>query len=487
MTFFDVLRSTNSETRALRTAVFAFPALLATVLAVSPARAERVVSLDEALAIARSNNRDLRAARARLAQSATNIEVAWAALLPQLGVQGKYTHNYKNVVLDLSSITQASAGLADAIRSTSTNPAEIAAISRYEQNVAAATAGMPSPVIQKGEQLDLTVNATVPLLVPYAYGALRAAKLTQRSNEAEFDTTTATVMLSVAQAYFTAAGADELVVARRHAVEVATDTYETSKARVAAGFVNRVETTRAEVSLVRAGQDEAEAENARDAAYRSLATLLGSKAPFRVRADPGLPPKEPPVQSLRAEAQRLRPEFPRYESAIAAARASASSNAWRWAPTVSAFGNGRLSNYAGFAGDKYSWAVGAELDWTLYDGGTRDAERRRAQAEERENVARLELLHDTVSDEIATAAETLETKRRALDAAVRALELSHETMRLIRAQYEAGTAQQLDVLSAQDSMVSSEVSVARAHFDLALSDLELGRAAGTFPPKRANR
>jgi outer membrane protein TolC len=484
MIFFDLLRSEYSETR--RSARTVTAVLGAALLFVSPVRAEHVLSLDEALATARSNNRDLKVARARLEQTATNIGLAWAALLPQLGVQGKYTHNYKNVVLDLSKITGASTGLAEAIRSTSTNPAEVAAISRYEQSLASAAAGIPSPVIQKGEQLDLTANATVPLLVPYAYGALRAAKLTQRSNEAEFDTTTATVMLSVAQAYFTAAGADELVVARRHAVEVATDTYETAKARVEAGFVNRVETTRAEVSLVRAGQDEAEAENARDAAYRSLATLLGSREPFRVQADRGMPPAKPPVRLLRAEARRLRPEFPQYESAIAAARANASSNAWRWAPTVSAFGNGRLSNYAGFTGDRYSWAVGAELDWTLFDGGTRDAQRHRAEAEEQENIARLDLLRDTVSDEVTNAAETLETKRRALDAAVHALVLSRETLRLIRAQYEAGTAQQLDVLAAQDSMVSSEVSVARAHFDLALADLELGRAAGSFPPKAVN-
>lgn len=486
MIFLDSLRSKNSEMRRVARTVAAI--LVSFLLSASPARAERVLSLDEALAIARSNNRDLKAARARLAETATNIALAWAALLPQLGVQGKYTHNYKNVVLDLSQITGASLGLAKAIGSTPTIPAdEAAAISRYEQTLNSAIAGTPSPVIQKGEQLDLTANATVPLLVPYAYGALRAAKLTQRSNESEFETTNATVMLSVAQAYFTAAGADELVVARRHAVEVATDTYETAKARVAAGFVNRVETTRAEVSLVRAGQDEAEAENARDAAYRSLATLLGSREPFRVQADRGEPPKKPPVRALRAAATTLRPEFPQYQSAIAAARANASSNAWRWAPTVSAFGNGRLSNYTGFAGDKYAWAVGAELDWTLYDGGTRDAERHRAEAEEQENIARLELLRDTVSDEVTNASETLETKRRALDAAVHALELSRETLRLIRAQYEAGTSQQLDVLAAQDSLVSSEVSVARAHFDLALADLELGRAAGTFPPRRATQ
>ena len=35
----------------------------------------------------------LKAARARLDQTATTIEQAWVALLPQLSTQGKYTHN----------------------------------------------------------------------------------------------------------------------------------------------------------------------------------------------------------------------------------------------------------------------------------------------------------------------------------------------------------------------------------------------------------
>jgi len=481
MSFLALLRSHCSGIGGARHGAII---LVAALFWTGALRAERILPLDEALAIARSNNRDLRAARARLAESATNIDIAWAALLPQLSAQGKYTHNYKNVALDLSRFTQATSGLGDAIKSTSTNPAEVAAINDYERRLQAASAGVQSPVIQKGEQLDLTVNATVPLVVPYAYGALRGARLTQRSNEAGLETTVAAVLLSVAQAYFTAAGTDELVVARQHAVEVATETYETAKARVEAGFVNRVETTRAEVSLVRAGQDEAEAQNARAAAYRSLATLLALHERFRVQVERDAPSPKEPARALAARAPTLRPEFPEYETAIAAARANASSNGWRWAPSISAFGNGRLSNYAGFAGDKYSWAVGAELDWTLYDGGARDAERRRADAEERENRARLELLHDTVSDEVVNAAETLDTKRRALDAAGRALELSRETLRLVRAQYEAGTAQQLDVLQAQDSLISSEVAVAQAHFDVALADLELGRAAGTFPSKR---
>src|SRR3954452_17734294 len=66
------------------------------------ARAERTLALDEALAIAHRNNRDLRAARARIAQAHAGVLTAWSALLPIATAQGKYTHNYREVTLDFT-------------------------------------------------------------------------------------------------------------------------------------------------------------------------------------------------------------------------------------------------------------------------------------------------------------------------------------------------------------------------------------------------
>jgi outer membrane protein len=117
----------------------------------------------------------------------------------------------------------------------------------------------------------------------------------------------------------------------------------------------------------------------------------------------------------------------------------------------------------------------------VFDGGVRDAQRHLAEAQRREAEARLELLGDSVSDEVANAHGSLETKRKGVSSAQRAVELARETLRLVRAQYEAGTAKQLDVLQAQDVLVAAEVALAQAHFDVALADLQLRRAAGEFP------
>jgi outer membrane protein TolC len=125
--------------------------------------------------------------------------------------------------------------------------------------------------------------------------------------------------------------------------------------------------------------------------------------------------------------------------------------------------------------------VGAQLDWLLFDGGTRDAQRHRADAQAREAQARAEVWRDSVRDDLFDAKNRLATKQHALKAAERSLTLARETLDLVRIQYEAGSITQVDLLQAQDALVLSQEVLAQAHFDVASADLMLRRAAGTFP------
>ena len=445
------------------------------------ARADRTITLEDALGLARAHNRDLRAARERIAIANAGVEQARAALLPTVAAQGKYTHNYKEVDFDVAAFAQPTYLLANAITSTTTSAAEIAAVNEAVRQTRAEIAAQPPVVIQKQEELDGALSATVPVVAPSAYFALSAARQSRSASEASYQVDEAGILVSVAQSYFAAGGTDELVVARQDAVKVATETFDVARARVAAELANQVESTRAETALVRAQQDLTEAENTRAAAYRALATLIGTREPITVRAVTTLPAEPGAFDALLGEARTRRPELAAERATIAAAEANARANAWRWSPTLSAFANLHGQNYTGFSGDKYAWAIGLELDWVMFDGGLRDAQRHVAEAERRQAEARLELLGDTVSDEVANARGTLDTKRKGVTAAQRAVELARETLRLVRAQYEAGTAKQLDVLQAQDVLVGAEVALAQAHFDVAFADLQLRRAAGAFP------
>ncbi|HVZ35519.1 MAG TPA: TolC family protein [Polyangiaceae bacterium] len=422
--------------------------ILAIVLASAPAGAETVLTVDAAMALAREHNRDLAAARAHLDATQAAVDQARAALLPTLAAQGRFTHNNKQVGIDLGAL-----GIGHSV------------------------------VIQKSEQLDGSLNASVPIVVPSAYYQLSSARSAQRANQANYVANEAGVLYAVAQAYYAAVGMDELVRARQAAVSVASETLDVAKARVAARVANRVDATRAETALVRAEQDLAEANNTQAQAYRALATLIGTQPELVLKSDAELPPEPPGLEALVTQAQNQRAELRAEREQHEAYGAAQTAAALRWAPTLSGFASGHIYNYAGFSGDKYAWAAGLQLDWLLFDGGVRDADRSRAEANGREVEWHLAQLGASVTDEVANARGTLSTKRKAVQAAERAVTLARDTLNLVRAQYGAGSALELDVLGAQDSLVSAEVGLAQAHFDVELADLALRRAVGALPGK----
>ncbi len=456
---------------------FLLLSILLPLISVTPAHADEALTLVQALELARAQNHDLAAARARLDEAHVAIEQSWQPLLPTLAAQGKYTHNYKEVKLDLSGQNQALFGLATIVGMAS--PAAQQAVNAFEAMVNAQAP--TSIVIQKGEQLDGALNATVPLVVPWAYPGVKSANRSFAAARATLAVTESQLLYSAAQAFYGAAGTDEIVSARKHAVEVAQKTRDDAQTRLDAGVVNRVELMRAQVAMDRAVQAAREASDAHDQAYRALATALQIRTPFHLLTERAPMNLDQHSDALVDEALKLRPELASAQLTVSASDAQVSSAEWRYAPTLSAFGQLRGFNYAGFSGDKYAWLVGLQLDWVLYDAGVRDAARHLAQAQAVENRQRLLSLRDSVADNVRNAEQTLSTKRQALQTAERAVELSTETLNLVRVQHDAGTATQLDLLQAQDTLVGSEVARAQARFDLALSDLGLQQSIGAFP------
>jgi len=215
------------------------------------------------------------------------------------------------------------------------------------------------------------------------------------------------VLFAVAQAFYAAAGTEELRIARKHAIEVARLTMNHARARLESGAVNRTEVTRAELALVRAEQRRSRRK------MHATRRIVRSGPCSACAAHRGQDWRGCSRRGHRGSA-RVASEFAVLESSLAASGEQARAQALRWAPTLAGFGNLRGYNYTGFSGDQYAWALGLELDWTLYDGGGRDAERHRARAVERETTARISLLRDTVSDDIENARRTFATKGHAV-------------------------------------------------------------------------
>jgi outer membrane protein TolC len=436
------------------------------VLAGAPARAtpadeesrERALTLDDALAMAKKRNWNLAAERARVAQAQVAIDQAWAILLPTVAAQGKYSRNYKAVTLGFG---------------PSIDPTQLPMI---------VVVPPPPPLnIQPLNQLDGVISFNAPLIVPAAYPGLQAVKANVHASEANYEAAEANILFGVAQAFYGAAISDEVLVARHSSIEVTRATLANAKTRFAAGTVTKVDVDRAELAVLRAEQLEREALHARNQGYRALATLIQIKGPFRIVLPPV--PTAPVAEPNLDNSLQLRPEFRALELTAYAADKQRQTDALRWSPSISAFGNARKFNYDNFVRDHATWAVGLQLDWVIFDGGNRDALRHQAAAQQAEADARAAALRDNIRDDLVTQRSLVETKQHAVEAASRAVVLSQETIDLVRTQYEAGTVTQVDLLQAQDNLVGAQEALAQSRFDLAVADLTLRRVAGTFPPR----
>jgi len=445
-------------------------ALIAVLLvAAAPARAPaavdeagvRQLTLDDALAMAKKRNWNLAAERQRVVQAQTEIDQAWAILLPTIAAQGKYTRNYKAINFPGPIVTD-NAGQpvldasGDAIHA-------------------------PGILIQPLNQLDAVISFNAPLIVPAAFTGLQAVKANVHASEANYEAAEANVLYGVAQAFYGAAIADEVLSARHSSIEVTRATLANAKTRFAAGTVTKVDVDRAELAVLRAEQLEREARHGRNQAYRALATLIKIDGPFKIVLPPV--PTAPVAEPNLENALQLRPEFRALELTSYAADKQRVTDGLRWSPSISAFGNARRFNYDNFVRDHHSWAVGLQLDWVIFDGGNRDALRHQAAAQQAEADARAAALRDNIADDLVNQRSLLETKQHAVEAASRAVVLSQETIDLVRTQYEAGTVTQVDLLQAQDNLVAAQEALAQARFDVSVADLTLRRVAGTFPPR----
>lgn len=396
--------------------------------------APRTIDLAEALRVAEANNLDLKAATLRMERADLDVRQARVALMPNAGAQGKYTHN------------------------------------GFEAKLARPGGGEPV-VIQQADAFDGSLRLSVPLVNAATWSNIDASKETVDAARSTFTATKTDLLLRVAQSFYAAAGADELLAARENAIALARQTLERAKARFEMGQTTQLDVSQAELALLRAETAADEGVQAQASAYRALGTLLQVNEPLRVKSD---------AIVASAAAARERAEVTALAKTITKAELQKETAHRGWLPTLSAFGLATMSNYAGFTGRNYAWSAGLQLDWSLFDGGLRNVQAASAESARSEAEVQLRLRTASIDDEVADARSLVETKGRSVVAADRAVALSGEALELARARYDAGKATQLDVLQAQDSLVQAQVTGARARFEVATATLAYERSIGVF-------
>ena len=317
-----------------------------------------------------------------------------------------------------------------------------------------------------------------------AYQGVEVAKLTETQQRRE-------LLLSVASTYYSGLALRELAsvaleqakATRQHAVE--------AQGRYEAGMVQLSAVLRARIDFLRADQETRRAQFNYAAAKSQLAALLDRHDTAFELSPPQKPPEEirGAFKDLIGKALQERPE-------MAAARANEEiaarlkTDAWaQFLPSLALNANARYNDPAvAFTGDQGQWAVTLALTLPLYDGGFRYVALKEADSQIRQAKAQTRGQAALIEDELRRAQLDLESARALRDEAEQALAVSRENERLVKAQFDAGTASQVEVSDAEAALFQSESTVLQQRLSVQLSALRLAKAVGAFDlPVEAKR
>ncbi len=205
-------------------------------------------------------------------------------------------------------------------------------------------------------------------------------------------------------------------------------------------------------------------EQHRDQADHLLSSLLGhttgqdSVAGFRL-SDLRLPADLPLV--LPSDLVRQRPDILAAEAQLHVANANVGVATAALFPSFSLNGDyGKNGNTVGSLSKKQSafWSAGVSADWPVFQGGTAWFHRKAAEESYRTSLSDYRQAVLGAFVQVADTLKALQHDAQQLSAQDEAMQAAHDALKLIQANYAAGLAGYLDVLSADQQYQQSRIA-----------------------------
>ncbi|RDV37172.1 hypothetical protein DV096_14405 [Bradymonadaceae bacterium TMQ3] len=378
----------------------------------------RTLTLDEARQLVREQSFDVRLAQNQVDSANTVIRQAYSALFPRFTASGEYTVNQEEVVLDFGE------GLPPGVE---VPPSVIRPKTDYRWNVAA----------------SMRVNFRSWPLIRQAYAQRDLA-------QAQVEMTREALDQAAVSTYFNLVMVRRMIDISVQQARSAQTVLGFTEAQVAAGTATEFELTRAQL---RAVQTQKEVDRARQQyiqVRKAFAELLQTGDDFDVEVPER--PEEVQGDDLVERAEENRAAFEVNRLAMEVADLGIEDIYYQYLPSLSAtfsYGGGKSTALA--PGDP-RWVLILGAEWTLWDGGLREAQLKQARAQRVAAELRQEQTLHQIASEIDQARADVDAARIQLDSGVTELELAQRGVEQAETAFRYGVATQLDVINAQDQL-----------------------------------
>ncbi len=288
------------------------------------------------------------------------------------------------------------------------------------------------------------------------------------------------VVLAVGGSYLQALAGRARVASARAQVETAEALYRQTVARRDAGLAATVDVDRSEIQALTQRQRLTALVNDLAKQQIALARMVGLPPTdeYDLAADvPFSPAPLAGVEAALASAPLHRADVKSAEAQVRAAeRAVAAARAERL-PTVSVSGDyGTLG--ASLAAGRTTFSVAGRVHVPVFDGGRAGAHAAQAGAALAQRQAELEDLTAQVEADVRRALLDLSAAASQVDLARRNITVTREALALTQQRFEAGVADSVEVVQAQEAVATAELDLINGVFAHNLSKLALARATG---------
>ncbi|GAA6620899.1 TolC family protein [Scytonema sp. NUACC26] len=406
-------------------------------------RGTQPITLNQAIELARRNNRNLQEDLLRLEQSRFTVREAQAALLPSAGLS--------------ADITRSGPGFAERQQ----NP--------LLQNQSSSTSFGAGAQIQYNIYTSGSRGASI-----------RAAEEQLRSAEFQVEAQSETIRLNVTTQYYDLQQADENVRINQSAVTNAQASLRDAEALERAGVSTRFDVLRSRVNLSNAQQQLTNSLSQQRIARRQLAQTLSLGQGIDISAaDPvklaGL--WNIPLDQTIVQAFQNRPELQQSLAQRNIAEQQRRLELARLGPQLSLVARYNTTDQFDdnqSIQDNYSLAVNASLN--LYDGGAARARANQQRVNIRIAENQFADRRDQIRFEVEQAYSDLQANLDNVQTATTAVDESREALRLARLRFQAGVGTQTEVIDAENDLTRSEGQRSQAILEYNRSLARLQRA-----------
>lgn len=323
--------------------------------------------------------------------------------------------------------------------------------------------------------------------------ALDAQQLVREAALLDLQAAINDALLAVRTRFYNVLLARDQIRVQEQNVGLLREQLQTAKNRFEAGSVSNFDVLRAEVELANAQPPLIRARNNFRISVEELRQVIGydnseaenlRKVPEFIGSLDFTPTTFELQQALDA-ARTSRPELKQLEK-IADARVAGVRNAKsNYYPDLALVGGYEFRKDARsprFRDSLDGWTVGLQSSWAVFDG--RATAGRVRQARSQLEQAKLSVAEQrlAIEVEVRRALSSLQEAMELADAAQKVVEQAEEALRLANARYSAGTATQLDVLSAQVALTQARDNQLQANYSYNVAVATMRTAIGQSDP-----